>query len=333
MFHLGAIGGQRPRRTAGPAPRRLIAWLAAVSTTLAAAAGDAPSAAPLPVEQIAPGVYVHTGAVAGWGADGAADVANLGFIVGERCVAVIDTGGSAEVGRRLRAAVERVTPLPVCAVVNTHVHPDHIIGNAAFAAPAAGAPPAFIAHAALPKALAERERHYLNALQRDVGVPSGGVTLVYPTRTIDTPTEIDLGNRVLVLRPWPTAHTNNDLTVYDRRTRTLFTGDLLFVTHMPVVDGNLRGWVAALTELRQLDVAHVVPGHGGPGTDLGAMLAPQAAYLEALLRDTRAAIKAGVPIQRAIEEVGRDTARPWRLADLFHRRNVTAAYAELEWED
>jgi quinoprotein relay system zinc metallohydrolase 2 len=345
VLHRAAIGfpghgPTDPRRTrlrSRRDPLGLVArWLAraaaAVTVGVAAAArADAPP--PLVVDQIAPGVYVHTGAVAAWGAAGASDVANVGFVVGERCVAVIDSGGGVGVGRRLRAAVERTTPLPICAVVNTHAHPDHVLGNAAFVDAPGGSPPAIVAHAALPKALAERERHYLNALQRDFGVAAGPGTVVYPTRTIDAPTELDLGNRVLVLKPWPTAHTNNDLTVYDRTTRTLFTGDLLFVRHMPVVDGNLRGWVAALDELRRLDVARVVPGHGAPGTDLAAMIAPQAAYLEALLRETRAAVKAGVPIQRAVDEVGRDIAKPWALAELFHRRNVTAAYAELEWED
>ncbi|WP_119286979.1 quinoprotein relay system zinc metallohydrolase 2 [Azohydromonas sediminis] len=312
---------------------RWLAWAAAVVAVGAAAAARADALPPLAVEQIAPGVYVHTGAVAAWGPGSDGDVANVGFIVGDRCVAVIDSGGGIDVGRRLRAAVERTTPLPICAVVNTHAHPDHVLGNAAFVDAPGGSSPAIVAHAALPKALAERERHYLNALQRDFGVAAGPGTIVYPTRTIDAPTELDLGNRVLLLRPWPTAHTNNDLSVYDRTTRTLFTGDLLFVRHMPVVDGNLRGWVAALDELRRLDVARVVPGHGAPGADLAAMIAPQATYLEALLRETRAAVKAGVPIQRAVDEVGRDIAKPWALAELFHRRNVTAAYAELEWED
>ncbi len=306
--------------------RRAAGWALGL-LVLGTAAAHAQSA--LAVDEIAPGVYVHVGAVAAWGPANDGDVANVGFVVGERCVAVVDTGGSARVGERLRAAIARVTPLPVCAVINTHAHPDHLLGNAAFAG-AAGAP-AFVAHARLPQALAERERHYLNAVQRDFGVPAGA--LVYPTRTVDGEAEIELGNRTLVLRAWPTAHTNHDLTVYDRRTRTLFTGDLLFVRHMPVVDGNLRGWVAVLDELRRLDVARVVPGHGAPGTDFAAMLAPQAAYLEALLRETRAAVKAGVPIQRAVDEVGRDIAKPWALAELFHRRNVTAAYAELEWED
>jgi hypothetical protein len=60
---------------------------------------------------------------------------------------------------------------------------------------------------------------------------------------------------------------------------------------------------------------------------------PQAEYLRAVLAQTRAAIKAGTTIQRAVETVGRDSLAGWALSEQFHARNVTSAYAELEWED
>ncbi|WP_088281289.1 quinoprotein relay system zinc metallohydrolase 2 [Ideonella sp. A 288] len=304
---------------------------AAVAAAVATAPG-AWAATPLAVTQTAAGVYVHIGEVEDWAPAWRGDVANLGFVVGSRCVAVIDTGGTPAVGQALRAAIERATPLPVCYVINTHAHPDHMLGNEAFATPGAAAP-TFVASARLPGTLAARAPYYLNALRRDFGLQTSAATIVYPTLKVESTAELDLGDRVLHLRAWPTAHTDNDLTVLDLRTRTLFTADLLFVQHLPVLDGSLRGWMSAMAELRRLDVATVVPGHGAVGTDWTAMMSAQADYLGALLSDTRRAIRQGWTIQQAIDRIAAPAAPGWRLTERFHRRNVTAAYAELEWED
>jgi len=55
-------------------------------------------------------------------------------------------------------------------------------------------------------------------------------------------------------------------------------------------------------------------------------------YLKRLFRDVRAAIAAKTPIAEAVETVGCDDAGQWLLVDQFHKRNVSAAYAELEWD-
>ena len=307
-------------------PKRWLCALLAWAGCVAAAAAD------FTVSQVGPGVFVHIGAVEDWTPAHGGDVANIGFVVGSRCVAVIDSGGTPGVGRALRAAVARETPLPVCYVINTHAHPDHVLGNVAFAEGSAPAP-RFVASAAFQRALAAREPYFLNALRRDFGIELTRAAIVYPTLTVNQTLDLDLGDRILTLQAWPTAHTDNDLTVYDRRSRTLFASDLLFVQHLPVLDGSLRGWIAVMAELRRLDVATVVPGHGSVSHDWPAAMDAQADYLNELLRDTRAALRERLTIQQAIERIGVAPAPPWRLTERFHRRNVTAAYAELEWED
>jgi quinoprotein relay system zinc metallohydrolase 2 len=228
-----------------------IAWSQAVT-------GTVPEMPDFVLENPAPGVYVHYGQQAEMSRGNFGDVANLGFVVGARCVAVIDTGGTFAVGRALRQAIRRVATVPVCYVINTHVHPDHVFGNAAFV----DDHPEFIGHARLADAMRRRGPNYLNALRRDLGEAAQRSAIVMPTRAVATTESLDLGGRVLSLRAWPTAHTDTDLTVFDQTSRTLWLGDLAFVGHVPVLDGNLRGFLAALEEVKTIRASLVIPGHG-----------------------------------------------------------------------
>ena len=322
-----------PPTTAPSLVPTLLRWAAALLSgallQAGAAAQGSTDPAPLDVAEVAPGVHVHTGRLEDWLPGNGGDVANLGFVVGSRCVAVIDTGGTPELGRRWRAAIERATRLPICYVFDTHAHPDHVLGNAAFAGPDTR----FVASAKFNAAMSAREPYYLRALERDFGIRVAHEAIVYPTLAVDGKREFDLGGRVLVAQAWPTAHTDNDLTVYDRATRTLFASDLLFVQHIPVVDGKLRGWFAAMPELARIDAALIVPGHGPIRRGGSDAWAPQQEYLGTLLRETRAAVKSGKTLSQAVDSVGVDAASGWQLTERFHRRNVTAAFAELEWED
>ena len=302
-------------------------WLA-FGLALAALPAFAIDAQPLSIESPAAGVYVHYGQQALAGRGNRGDIANLGFVVGTKCVAAIDTGGSAAVGRALRQAIRAVTALPVCYVVNTHGHPDHVFGNAAFR----DEPAQFVGHARLAEAMRRRGPAYLGALRRDLGEAAAGTEIVAPTRLVSDVERLDLGQRVLVVRAWPAAHTDQDLTVFDETGGTLWLGDLVFVGHLPVVDGSLRGYLAAIEELKSHAVQLAVPGHGRIESWPQA-LAPQEAYLRKLFADVRAAIAAKRTLGEAAATIGRRHPDHWLLADAFHARNVTAAYAELEWEE
>jgi quinoprotein relay system zinc metallohydrolase 2 len=308
--------------------------LARLAWMLVAACAGA-GAAPLPVEQVAPGVYVHIGQHKDFdeGYDG--DIANIGFVVGSEAVAVIDSGGSYAVGMRLKEALRKITPLPVRYVINTHGHPDHVFGNAAFIganAGTSGAQPRFIGHARLPQMLAVRGDAYLRNLKRQLGGGADNSALLPPGETVPDRLSLDLGGRQLELRAWPRAHTDTDLTVFDARSGTLWTGDLLFIERTPAIDGDVQGWLAAMDALAAIPAGATVPGHGPVTRDRKGALARQRAYLTALLHDVRASIRSSVGMTETMESAAASERGRWQLFDVVNRRNVNAIYPVLEWE-
>jgi quinoprotein relay system zinc metallohydrolase 2 len=282
----------------------------------------------LPVTEIAPGVFVHNGVHEEASGANEDAIANIGFILGDQAVAVVDPGGSYAEGEALREAIRVRTEKPIRYVILTHMHPDHIFGAAAFRRDH----PDFVGHAKLPGALAQRGDYYLRRLHEALGEGADGSEVVPPTVLVADRLDLYLGRRHLVLQARGPAHTDNDLTVFDEKTRTFWLSDLLFVDRVPVVDGSLVGWLKELDELMAVGADRAVPGHGPVSVPWPTAAEPERRYLETVARDTRAAIKEGIGIASAYQYVANSERGQWLLFDEYHPRNVTASYKELEWE-
>jgi quinoprotein relay system zinc metallohydrolase 2 len=283
----------------------------------------------LGVTEIAPGIFVHQGRYELQSPENRGDMANASFVVGSEAVAVIDTLGSAVAGRALRTAVRAATDKPIRYVINTHMHPDHVFGNAAFKEDK----PTFVGHYKLARGLGSRAERYLAINKQMLGEEAfEGIEIILPSVGVEERLTLDLGGRTLVLEAQRTAHTDNDLTVTDMATGTLFLGDLLFSVHVPTLDGSIAGWLALLDELSRKEAARVVPGHGPHAMAMPEGLPPEQRYLAAIAADVRQLIKEGKTLEDATKTAGFSERAAWKLFDHYHVRNVTAAFAELEWE-
>lgn len=274
--------------------------------------------------EVTEGIFMFEGEIKDIFASKKGMVSNVAFIIGKEAVAVVDTGASFKQGKLIHEAIRRQTQLPIKYVINTHVHLDHIFGNQAFVADA----PEFIAHKNFPQELAAKGPYYQTRMQ---AAEFAGSAIVEATRLISKTETINLGDRPIRLIAAQRAHTNHDLMVFDINTATLIAGDLVFVDHCPVIDGSLSGWLAVLANIQKLNFSFLIPGHGPVQRNKSA-LSKMTRYLGNLQVAVRTAISEQTDLDTASNTLLLDEAPQWSLFDEFHKRNVIAAYTELEWE-
>jgi len=291
-----------------------------------ALAGGEPE--PFNLDQVADGIYLHSGVHVEFTDPQHDDIANIGFIVGNDCIAVIDTGGSVTIGQQLLLSIREISNLPICYVINTHVHFDHILGNLAFKNEDAQ----FVGHIKLIDAIEQSRDFFLEQSKNDLGPAPNRNSIVGPNLGVDKTMELDLGNRLIRLTAYQTAHSNTDLSVLDLKTNTLWTGDLVFRERIPALSGKLKGWLTVLEALQNEAIDLAIPGHGTTSDDWPQTYAAEEAYLTMLLNDTRKAINKGQFLEEAVSSIGKDEKQDWLLHEQHHSRNVTKAFTELEWE-
>lgn len=294
--------------------------LLAASALLAgsAAAGDYA----LKPQAVADGVQVFVGLNQHFTRDNGGNIANTGFIVGGDGVIVIDTGPSRAYGEQQRAAIARVTRLSVTQIYISHQHPDHDLGNQAYAGvPIAALPATIAAIQAQGGALADN-------LYRLVGGWMSGTQSQPPTVPARAGEVTVAGRRLKLIAA--AGHTGADLMVFDLQTRTLFTGDLVFYQRAPTTpDADIARWLGTLAEIERLDFRRLVPGHGPVVQDTSA-IAQTRDYLQWLSASLKAAAEHGLDMAEVMDQPIPERFRGLAVVDEEYRRSVSHLYPRIE---
>ncbi|MEE1924988.1 quinoprotein relay system zinc metallohydrolase 1 [Pseudomonas sp. 148P] len=234
--------------------------------------------------QVAADTWVLEGSTENFSRDNGGNIVNTGFIVSEDGVVVIDSGPSLRYGQALREAIAKVTDKPVVQVLITHHHPDHALGNQAFADVPIGA------LAGTREQLAKEGDALAENMYRMVGDWMRGTEVRLPGQELE-PGVKTFGSHPLRLLAF-SGHSGADLAVLDEKTGVLFAGDLLFyqraltTPHSP----GLAQWVDDLQRLQGLPWQVLVPGHGPVSRDRGPFdqMVDYLGWLDDLLRDSAA---------------------------------------------
>jgi glyoxylase-like metal-dependent hydrolase (beta-lactamase superfamily II) len=222
----------------------------------------APEVDASPIEEIAEGVWVIPDRRVPL-------VPNIGIVVGDDAVLVVDSGMGPRNGARVLDAARAKASGRRLILTTTHFHPEHGFGAQAFS----GAAHMIYNRAQLDE-FRDKGQAYLEMFRTfgpAVAEALEGVELVEPDEVYDGGEHtLDLGGRAVQLLTWGLAHTRGDQVVFLADERILFTGDLVeerifpIYPYFPPEDADVDGsaWIDVLRRLEALEPAQVVPGHG-----------------------------------------------------------------------
>lgn len=279
--------------------------------------------------EIDEGVYVHFGKQENSNKLNKGDIANLGLIIGSHSAMVIDTGGTPKIGNAFKHEIAKITSLPISHIIITHGHPDHFFGTEEFEE----FKPEIVGHEKLDRSLLNNFEFYKNlqfSITNDDSMQN--VKLVMTTQSIKTEESliIDLGERLVEIKAWKSGHTDNDISIYDIKTK-IFWSEMIFVERTPSIRASIKGWKSNLKKINDMDINLIVPGHG-PVKTKNEAIKPMMNYFDRLITQAREYHKMNKTLEEAQKNIGSENLENWKLYEDYNVVNVTRTYTELEWE-
>lgn len=298
-------------------------FLALILTTSAVQAGDLV----LQPVRVATNVYAIIGDLGGQTYENEGLNNNLGFVVSDKGVLVINTGPSQRVAKALHAAIQMTTQQPIKWVVNVNSQNHYWLGNDYFKSLGA----TLIASKEGERVMREMGAQQLEANQTLLKEKAAGTKLTYPTDLVTDKRELKLGKTLVQLLHFGPAHTPGDLVVWLPEQKILFAGDIIYTERLLAIIpiGNSANWIEAFDKLAALNPKTVIPGHGKP-TTMERARRDTRDYLSFLRAEAKRVFDASGSMQDAVEKTDQSRFRALVNFDLLARRNMNQMFQEVE---
>jgi glyoxylase-like metal-dependent hydrolase (beta-lactamase superfamily II) len=255
------------------------------------------------------------------------NMVNTCFVKTKEGFVVIDSGPTYGYASQAYMQMQKIAPLPVKYVVNTHDHDDHWLGNSFYKEKGALLIGPETYEQNIQPGMATR-------MEKSVGKESyAGTKVVKLDTVVQDIHDLTLGDTLFHIKQLvQQAHTKGDLVVYLPQKKVLFAGDLVFNDRLSSLrDGSIIGSLEALELIDSLHPKIIVGGHGYR-TDSNATSVFKA-YLTTMKKQIQEALDNDISIDEISNKVQMPEYEKMKLYDVLHRRNVFDAYRELELYD
>jgi glyoxylase-like metal-dependent hydrolase (beta-lactamase superfamily II) len=279
--------------------------------------------------QVSPGVYAFIGETGMRTYDNEGMNANTGFIVTKAGIVVVDSGPSYQVAKAIHAAIKKISPQPIKYVINTGGQDHRWLGNGYFKEQGAQI---IASRKALPD-MQERGPMQLAGLKTELREKINGTQIVYPERLIENKETLNLAGTEIQILYFHGGHTPGDAVVWLPKSRTLFSGDQIYVDRILGVlpFSNSKDWLASVQEIEKLKPKVIIPGHGSV-CDWPKAKHDTEDYLSLLRSHMRKAYDAGNDLQTAINTLDQSAFHTLENFEQLKGGNASRVYLEMEME-
>jgi len=278
-------------------------------------------------QKLEEGVYCFFGKLENINKQNAGNMVNTCFVQTNKGFVVIDSGPTYAYASQAYTHMQKISPLPVLYVINTHDHDDHWLGNSFYKEKGALLIGPRTYEQNIFKGMETR-------MQRVLGKTLYGKTSIVKLDTIvDSNLTLRIGTKSFDIRQLePVAHTKGDLIVYMPEFKIVFAGDLVFNDRLTSLrDGSLLGSLKALAAIDALDAKIIVGGHGYvTGANATQHLKD---YLITMKKEVQSALDNDISMETVTKKVLMPQYKEMKLYDVLNSRNVFDAYQELEMYD
>lgn len=257
---------------------------------------------------------------------------NLTFVNTKKGIVVVDSGASVQIGEMALRMLKKTLKKPVIAIVNTHFHGDHWLGNDAFEAANPGLP--IYAHAGtIHEIQGIQGKLWRRLMEQWTNQATLGTRVVLPTIPLAHGAELKFGDVTLRMHHYGTAHTQSDLCVEVVEDKMMLVGDVAMDRRIANMDdGSYVGTLKTYDALEKTGCTIWLPGHGKPSADV---LNWNRELFEGIYQSCEKALKEGLPLEEAKSMALKDVrvasrAKDTKGFDINIGKYVSIAYLEAE---